>query len=269
MKLTVLLDNNTYIDRYYLGEPALCYLLEDGDKTVLLDAGYGDSFLTNAKRMGISLGRVTDLVLSHGHDDHTGGLGAFLGSFAANRVRVTCCTGLFAPKQREGLPIGSPLSQEELDGVCELRFSDVPIKISEHITFLGKIPRSTAFESRQPIGQRLENGEWIDDYLPEDSALALSVPGGVFLVLGCSHSGVCNIILRVKELFPGQKLLGLLGGMHLLELDERAEKTIAFLENEQIPMLYPCHCTSFAVRARMSRTLALTEVGVGMTLNWE
>lgn len=28
MEPTVLMDNNTYIDRYYLGEPAACYLLE-------------------------------------------------------------------------------------------------------------------------------------------------------------------------------------------------------------------------------------------------
>ena len=30
MKLTVLCDNNTYIDQYYLGEPALCFYIEDG-----------------------------------------------------------------------------------------------------------------------------------------------------------------------------------------------------------------------------------------------
>ena len=29
MKLTVLMDNNTYIDRYYKGEPAVSYYLED------------------------------------------------------------------------------------------------------------------------------------------------------------------------------------------------------------------------------------------------
>lgn len=28
MKLTVLADNNTFIDRYYRGEPALCFYLE-------------------------------------------------------------------------------------------------------------------------------------------------------------------------------------------------------------------------------------------------
>ena len=29
MKLTVLVDNNTFIDQYYLGEPAVSYYIED------------------------------------------------------------------------------------------------------------------------------------------------------------------------------------------------------------------------------------------------
>ena len=36
MKLTVLVDNNTIIDRYFLGEPALSFLIEDGEARVLL-----------------------------------------------------------------------------------------------------------------------------------------------------------------------------------------------------------------------------------------
>ena len=43
MKLTVLMDNHTYIDQYYLGEPAVCYLIEDGDHVILLDTGYSDA----------------------------------------------------------------------------------------------------------------------------------------------------------------------------------------------------------------------------------
>ena len=35
MKLTVLMDNHTYIDEYYLGEPAVSYLIEDGERTIL------------------------------------------------------------------------------------------------------------------------------------------------------------------------------------------------------------------------------------------
>ena len=40
MKLTVLMDNNTYIDEYYLGEPAVSDLLEDGEHVILFDTGY-------------------------------------------------------------------------------------------------------------------------------------------------------------------------------------------------------------------------------------
>ena len=42
MQLTVLVDNNTLIDRYYLGEPGVAYYLEDGDFVKLsnLTIGY-------------------------------------------------------------------------------------------------------------------------------------------------------------------------------------------------------------------------------------
>lgn len=36
MKLVVLADNNTYIDQYYLAEPALSIYIENGEKKYLL-----------------------------------------------------------------------------------------------------------------------------------------------------------------------------------------------------------------------------------------
>lgn len=53
MKLKVLVDNNTYIDRYYLGEPAVSYYIEDKDTKILFDTGYSDIFISNSKKMGI------------------------------------------------------------------------------------------------------------------------------------------------------------------------------------------------------------------------
>lgn len=77
LKLTVLVDNHTYIDQYYLGEPAVSYYLQDGDFTALFDAGYSDVYLRNAAAMGLALPKVDAVVLSHGHNDHTGGLKYF------------------------------------------------------------------------------------------------------------------------------------------------------------------------------------------------
>ena len=113
MKLTVLMDNHTYIDQYYLGEPAVCYLIEDGDHVILLDTGYSDAVLINAERMGIDLSRVTDIVLSHGHNDHTGGLPAFFARFT-QPVRLYAHPAALLPKRVDGLLVGSPLSLDQL-----------------------------------------------------------------------------------------------------------------------------------------------------------
>ena len=74
MKLTVLVDNNTFIDEYYLGEPAVSYYIEDGDTKILFDTGYSDVFIQNAEKMNINLNELDKIIISHGHDDHTGGL---------------------------------------------------------------------------------------------------------------------------------------------------------------------------------------------------
>lgn len=71
MKLTVLVDNHTTIDHYYLGEPGLCYYIEDEDSRFLLDTGYSDIYIENARRLGIDLSDLDTIVLSHGHNDHT------------------------------------------------------------------------------------------------------------------------------------------------------------------------------------------------------
>ena len=55
MKLTVLADNNTLTDQYFLAEPALSFYIEDSGKKILFDAGYSDVFIKNAATLGIDL----------------------------------------------------------------------------------------------------------------------------------------------------------------------------------------------------------------------
>src|SRR6266853_1283388 len=58
-----------------LGEWGFSALIEADGRKILFDTGaHPDTVLHNAKALGLDLSGVTDVVLSHFHNDHTGGL---------------------------------------------------------------------------------------------------------------------------------------------------------------------------------------------------
>ncbi|MDD3367654.1 MAG: MBL fold metallo-hydrolase [Lachnospiraceae bacterium] len=269
MEVTVLVDNNTYIDQYYLGEPGVSYYLETKDRHILFDTGYSNVFWSNAEKMGIDLAGVDTLVLSHGHDDHTGGLTTFLEKHP-EKFSLVAHPDCLEEKEAEGLKVCSPIRRLELEGQygaqCQTVFTKEPYEITPGLFFLGEIPRTVSFEPLMQIGYRFPKGEKTSDYVMDDSALVWVKEDSLFLITGCSHSGICNMITYAEKLFPGKKLEGILGGFHLLKTDRRAEETVRFLSKKQIREFYPCHCTCFAVKAEMYQKLPVKEVGTGMKL---
>lgn len=269
MKLKVLVDNNTFIDMYYLGEPAVSYYIEDGDTKILFDTAYSDAFIKNADAMGINLNNIDKLVISHGHDDHTKGLKYFFDENIKKDIELISHPDCFEYKEDETrLFIGSPLTKEELSRLCNLNLSVSPIKISENITFLGEIPSSNDFEIRYSIGKRKVDNNLITDYLKDDSAICYKSDKGLVIITGCSHSGICNIIEYAKKVCNETRIYGVIGGFHLLDVNEKLEKTIEYLKDNDIKFLYPCHCVSLAAKIEMSKTLDIREVGVGLELEF-
>ncbi len=258
MKLTVLVDNNTYIDQYYLGEPAFCCLLEAEGKKILFDAGYSDIFLKNAKKMGLDLSDISHIALSHGHNDHTRGL-LFLPPSPALLVAHPDC---FVPKACDGEDIGAPFSAEEAARRWDVVLSREPVALTDHLLWLGEIPRVTDFECKTPIG--ICGGT--ADYLLDDTALVWRREDGIFIITGCSHSGICNMVEYAKKVCGDDRILGILGGFHLLEDGEQLDKTVDYLADLDMKMLYPCHCVCLSAKAKMLARMPVTEVGVGMTL---
>lgn len=269
MKLTVLVDNNTYIDQYYCGEPAAAYYLEDGDSRILWDCGYSDIILRNAQALDIDLSQLTDIAISHGHDDHTRGLRTLVEAYDLSLVTMTAHPQAFAPKRTaDGQLIGSPYTASELAQRCQLRLSAEPIKLNPRITFLGEIPRTSPFEAAAPIGQRQSAEGWIADWLADDTALVYESPAGLYIITACSHSGICNICQYAQQVTGQTRILGIIGGFHLFGITPQLTATIAYLKELGVTALYPCHCVDFAARAAIHEQLPLIEVGVGLTLEW-
>lgn len=268
MRLKILMDNHTEIDVYYLGEPAVSYWLETEGECFLFDAGYSDAFLKNAKDMGIDMTKAEAILLSHSHNDHTGGLKPLLELNFENKPRFIAHPDALLPHDFNGMDIGSPVSAENLAEKFELNLTKEPVWLTDKLVWLGEIPRTLDFESAYAIGTVEKDGKQEEDYIPDDTALAYIGEKGLSIITGCSHAGICNIISYAKKITGVEKIQSVLGGFHLFEVDERAKETIAFLKEENIPELYPCHCTSFAVRAALHNECPVQEVAVGTELEW-
>lgn len=268
MRLKVLVDNNTYIDKYYFGEPAVSYYIEDEEIKFLLDVGYSDIFLKNAVKMNINLSEINSIIISHGHDDHTLGLKHYFNQNYNNEISIIAHPDAFYCKMYDDLKICSPYSKDDLSEKCNLILSKTPIKVSKNITFLGEIPSSNSFENRKVIGKTLINDKFVDDYVIDDSALAYKTDKGIYIITGCSHSGICNICEYAKNICNDDRILGIIGGFHLFDLCEQTYKTIEYFKDNNIKELYPCHCTSFNVRAEINKHILINEVGVGLELSW-
>lgn len=269
MKITVLVDNNTFIDKYYYGEPAVSYYLEIDNKKILFDAGYSDIFLNNAEKLNIDLAEITHLVFSHGHNDHTNGIKYLDKMLSWQFVKLVAHPDCLLQKRVGKEYIGPPPELKLLAGKAATVLTKKPYIISENCVFLGEIADRNDFENRVPIGEQLRDGVWQDDFVLDDSALVCRTNEGLFIISGCSHSGICNIIEQAKNIMNEDKVVGVIGGFHLLEQNVRLDKTISWLKQQQINNLYPCHCVSLAAKAQMLTQFAIKEVGVGLTIKMD
>lgn len=268
MKLTVLVDNNVYIDHYYLGEPALSFYIEDGDEKILFDTGYSDVFKKNADSLTIDLSQVTKLVLSHGHNDHTGGLNKIASIFTGQKPQIIAHPLAFLQKKEDQLLIGSQVTKEELQVNHNLLLTKEPVKISPNITFLGEIPKIVDYEPRKQVGETKLSDIFTPDYVLDDSALVFEGHDGLYIITGCYHSGISNICEYAKQVTGIQTIKSVIGGFHLFEEDLQLDKTIEYFKSNEINTLYPCHYVSFQAKAKIHYQLPIEEVGVGLQIEW-
>jgi 7,8-dihydropterin-6-yl-methyl-4-(beta-D-ribofuranosyl)aminobenzene 5'-phosphate synthase len=279
MRLKVLVDNNTLIDRYFRGEPGVSYFIEDGSTKILFDVGYSGLFIENAFKMGIDLLNLDFVVLSHGHLDHTWGLDPLARLITEAKIEgidhktptLVAHPDAFLSRKIGGLgEIGPLLSEEELSRHFEMALSRDPFWLSDRLVFLGEIERQNDFEAKIPLGKiSTEEGEK-DDFLMDDSALAYRSPEGLVIISGCSHSGICNIVEQAKRVFGERRVLDIFGGLHLLDPPKRQMKeTLMYFERIRPREVHACHCTDLASKVALAGVADLKEVGVGLDIEYD
>jgi 7,8-dihydropterin-6-yl-methyl-4-(beta-D-ribofuranosyl)aminobenzene 5'-phosphate synthase len=131
-----------------LSEHGLSFWIEYGDKRILFDTGQSDILLRNAETLDINLAKADDIVLSHGHYDHTGGLSAVLD--IAHKATVYLHPAAIEPKfsrKASGVQsIGMPESAKRALHNCDVIRTEEPVQIFKGITITGRIPCINNFE---------------------------------------------------------------------------------------------------------------------------
>lgn len=252
------------------GFSALVRIVRNGRATtVLFDTGLSpDAMVTNADRLGIGLGDVHSVVLSHGHFDHVGGLAGLAGRAVSMPMivhpRVWTRRRLMMPGNERELPTLSrrALSEEGYE-VIERRVPSLLLDGSVLIT--GEVDRTTEFERGMPPPHQAWNGtDWVHDPLViDDQALVVHLRGqGLVVVTGCGHAGAINIVRHAQRLTGVDRLHALVGGLHLggPAFEPVIPPTIAALTDLSPALIVPGHCSGW--RAQHALAAALPDAWV-------
>jgi 7,8-dihydropterin-6-yl-methyl-4-(beta-D-ribofuranosyl)aminobenzene 5'-phosphate synthase len=234
----------------------------DNARTILFDSGPEDgTFEQNCSRLGIDLGPVEAMVLSHGHWDHGG---AMLRALQLIRDRnggreVTYYThpDMFRTRAARR-PDGSMRVMADVPSIdamtaCGAKVVNTkePQPLADGLVYLsGEIPRVTPFE-RGLVGQHrktLDGTGWEPDELIMDERFAaVHVAGkGLVIFTACSHAGVINVLKHAKSCFPDVRLYGVVGGLHLSGANEQIiPDTVAAMHEFDLAVIAAGHCTGW------------------------
>jgi 7,8-dihydropterin-6-yl-methyl-4-(beta-D-ribofuranosyl)aminobenzene 5'-phosphate synthase len=236
------------------------------NRTLLFDSGpEADTFERNTRQLGIDLGNVEAVVLSHGHWDHAGGLLRaidMIRSDGNNRdLPYYAHPDMFRPRGRQ-LPDGGIMPMEDVPSVAELtahgarvvvtRAPQAPLDGMFYVS--GEIPRVTPFETGLPFHYaKTDNGWEPDPWIIDERWLGVHVTGkGLIVFTACSHAGVINVLKDARAKHPDIPLYCVLGGFHLSGATEKIiPDTVEAMREFGLTYIAAGHCTGWRAMAAL------------------
>ncbi|MGB9660915.1 MAG: MBL fold metallo-hydrolase [Moorellaceae bacterium] len=256
----ITLADNMVVDRGLLAEHGLAFLVRVRGRSFLFDTGAGAAVVHNALSLGIDPREITAVVLSHGHDDHTGGLKKICEITGPLPVYAhpDALTAKYRVKpEKEPQYIGIPWSRKELEESGAIwHLSREPLALAEGVLLTGEIPRRRDFENPGPEFRILAGEEYIQDRLLDDQALVMDTEEGLVVVLGCAHAGLTNTLEYVLTLTGAGRIYAVIGGTHLKDAgEERLERTVRALPRFGVQYFIASHCTGFRAGVALYQAL--------------
>lgn len=227
--------------RNFLAEHGFSALIETEDAKILLDTGAtGIAMEHNLGLLGYTMDDIDLIVLSHGHIDHTGGLGRVRG-------RIVAHPGSFDERYlmpRAGVQhdLTSPAPDPEKH---EVEFHSEPVKLARGVMTTGEVPRKHEWEELN-VFKRREGDDLVEDKLHDDMGILINTAKGLVILQGCSHSGIINTVEAAREVAGVDNVYCIVGGFHLIgPAEKKIDRTIQEFKRLGIKKVIPIHCTGF------------------------
>jgi 7,8-dihydropterin-6-yl-methyl-4-(beta-D-ribofuranosyl)aminobenzene 5'-phosphate synthase len=234
LTITIVYDNNAY-DQRLKSAWGFSALVEYRDHTLLFDTGGdGPTLIENMRILGIDPTQIESVVLSHAHEDHTGGLSALLEYGARPIVYL--------------LPSFSTAFKNQVVRITEMIEVTPGLSIAPGVFTSGEMGNS----------------------VPEQ-ALVIQTEPGLVLVTGCAHPGIIEIVEQVQEMFDRPVWL-VLGGFHLGGKSKaEVDSILKGFRRLGVEQVAPCHCTGERAVAMFAAEYGedFIQAGVGRVISFD
>ncbi|MCF7932296.1 MAG: MBL fold metallo-hydrolase [Acholeplasmataceae bacterium] len=254
MRITVLVDNETSSPEL-IGVHGLSLLIETKEQTILFDMGPDDTLLNNAKTLDKNLDQVDVAIISHGHNDHGGGLKAFME--VNGHAPIYLSRHAFDPHLsiRKGIPTAIGLDPDLRQSERIIMF-DQTVWIAPNIMLFHTIKGQKHWPKSNQNLRKQDGDRLIPDPFDHEINLVIEADGHHLLIAGCAHHGIENI-LDAANAFSNQPITDVISGFHMFSRSSGNTET-----NLDITMIarrlqttnvsfHTLHCTGVKAYERM------------------
>ena len=258
------------------------------EHVLLFDTGTeGQAFLHNCKAMGVDLGGVEAIAITHGHWDHMGALPQAIPVIVAKRGRgnltIHVNQDMFVERglelsNKEIIPAEEVITQSSMEALGAKVVNDPKARslLDQHFYYSGEIPRVSSFEKgrQDHLCRSGHKSAWHPDPLLMDERMVVVNVKGLGLVVfsACSHAGIVNVCTEVKRLFPDIPIYAVMGGLHLGGVMEKLiPQSVEGLKPFNISHIITGHCTGWRALHALANAYGdrVSQSAIGTTYTFE
>lgn len=270
MEIKILLENTAMCEGFKCAHGLSLYI-ETKKHKILFDMGPNEWFAENARAMGIDLKEIDIAFLSHGHNDHSGGLQHFLKCNL--KAPVYLQRKAFEPHYVSGESgfryIGlDPVLNKDRDRFVLV---EQELVIDHELRLFTQMPtRDYVTDASKALRVKQANGVYEYDAFEHEQNLIIVSGEKAVLIAGCAHKGIINI-LRGAELILGKAPDYVFGGFHLFDPFSGKTEPAGLIQEigeemkKRETRYYTGHCTGMTAYEQLKAVLEdqVTYMGTG------